>query len=84
MTPDELWEKHLRVKDGKPFVGYNSFLAALAEYGAAVRAGAIDDCWNAVNAYITRGPIDGNGCDELAKRNGMVLATNIIYSMVSR
>ena len=56
-------------------------LAAVKEQLADARRDAIAECWNAVNKYITHGPIEGNGCDELSKRNGMVLATNLIAAM---
>ena len=35
-------------------------------------------CWDEINYFIKSGPLPGNGCDESAQRNGLVLATNII------
>lgn len=31
-----------------------------------------------INQYIKPGELSGNGCDETAQRNGMVLASNIV------
>lgn len=41
---------------------------------------AVNACWEAVNAGINRGSLPGNGCDQTAQRNGLVLATNIILN----
>ena len=35
-------------------------------------------CWNEINVAIKAGPLQGNGCDDTAQRNGLVLASNII------
>ena len=36
--------------------------------------------WEKVNDAIKKGHLEGNGCDDQAQRNGMVLAANIIKS----
>lgn len=36
------------------------------------------ECMEEINALIKRGPLDGNGCDKTAERNGLVLAFNEI------
>jgi hypothetical protein len=36
--------------------------------------------WEQINQHIIKGHLDGNGCDETAQRNGLILATNIIFS----
>lgn len=38
---DDLWEKYAYRSDSPPHVTYTEFLAALAEYGEAVRAEAV-------------------------------------------
>lgn len=50
-------------------------------YAAGVEAGRKterQECWDAINKWIKRGDIPGNGCDETAQRNGMILASNLI------
>jgi len=50
MTPDELWEKYST--PGITGVMYESqFLAALAEYGAAVRARDVEICRDRANFF---------------------------------
>lgn len=41
---DELWEKHGNAIDGNIYMGKSGFLAALAEYGKAVRDGDAEIC----------------------------------------
>lgn len=36
------------------------------------------NCWFKVNALIKRGPLQGNGWDKTAERNGIILAANAI------
>ena len=36
------------------------------------------DCWDKVNALIVRGPLQGNGWDKTAERNGLIIAANTI------
>ena len=36
--------------------------------------------WCEINKYIKDGDLGGNGTDKNAERNGMVLASNIIFS----
>ncbi len=38
-------------------------------------------CWQAINQWIRMGSLQGNGCDETAKRNGLILAANEIAMM---
>ena len=48
---------------------------------AAMRAAMAEErmkCWNEINAAIKQGTLQGNGCDDSAQRNGLVLASNII------
>lgn len=39
-------------------------------------------CWNKIDALITRGETQGNGCDDLAQRNGLVIASNILMQRI--
>ncbi len=43
--------------------------------------GVLEEAWNAINARIKHGPLSGNGTDETAERNGLILASNIIMGM---
>lgn len=38
----------------------------------------LQEAWKRVNDWIVVGHLDGNGCDAVAQRNGMVLAANLI------
>lgn len=38
-------------------------------------------CWEEINKHIKTGKLQGNGCDEAAERNGLILATNIIFDL---
>lgn len=37
--------------------------------------------WDKINKYIKTGNLQGNGCDETAERNGLILAANIIFEL---
>lgn len=50
---------------------------------APERAATIRECWRAINAHISQGPLPGNGTDQTAERNGLVLATNILNGLFS-
>jgi hypothetical protein len=41
-----------------------------------IRADERRKCWEEVSALIQSGPLPGNGCDETAQRNGLILAAN--------
>ena len=34
--------------------------------------------WEAITAHIKTGQLQGNGCDETAQRNGLILAANLL------
>lgn len=38
----------------------------------------IRECWDAINAQIKEGNLPGNGWDESARRNGLIIAANIL------
>jgi hypothetical protein len=44
----------------------------------------VQACWNAINALIVEGPLKGDGWDETATRNGIVLAANVLAEMLDR
>jgi hypothetical protein len=44
---------------------------------------AYQRAWDAVNAFVKHGELQGNGCDESAQRNGLILATNVIMELKS-
>jgi hypothetical protein len=57
------------------------------EYAAGVEAGRKterQECWDAINQWIKRGELPGNGCDETAQRNGLILASNLIMERIGR
>ena len=39
-------------------------------------------CLDAVNVCITKGPLPGNGCDQTAERNGLILAFNCLSKLL--
>lgn len=41
-------------------------------------------CWEDINLHIVSGRLTGNGCDELAYRNGMIYASNLIMERINR
>jgi hypothetical protein len=49
----------------------------------AFRRAVIEECWGSVDALIVRGELSGNGCDDSAQRNGIVLAANALHSMLN-
>lgn len=43
------------------------------------------ECWNIINAAIEKrasGELKGNGCDDVATLNGLVLAANLILQHI--
>ena len=38
----------------------------------------IRECWEAINAQIKEGHLPGDGWDESARRNGLIIAANIL------
>jgi hypothetical protein len=56
----------------------DAILFALRETAQAAAAAEREKCLAAIDAHIAKGPLPGNGCDETAQRNGMVLAYNIL------
>lgn len=41
-----------------------------------------EDCLNEVSKLINNGPLEGNGFDETAQRNGIILAYNAICKLL--
>ena len=39
------------------------------------------ECWDRINSQIKPGQLLGNGSDETAQRNGLILAANMILEM---
>ena len=52
--------------------------AAVREMLAADRQAA----WDAVDAWIKPGALGGNGCDQTAQRNGLILAANVLMGRI--
>jgi len=38
--------------------------------------------WEEINALIKQGDLPGNGCDESAVRNGLILAANLLMRRI--
>jgi len=54
-------------------------------YSAGIEAGRRlerQDCWDAINKWIKHGDLPGDGCDQTAQRNGMILASNVIMERI--
>lgn len=43
-----------------------------------------NDCWEAINALIKPGPLQGDGIDKTAERNGLIFAANVIADMMRK
>ena len=59
-----------------------SFLAGARVAMEDSRRAVLQEAWNKINSYIKPGRLQGNGCDDTAQRNGMILASNIIMEML--
>jgi hypothetical protein len=42
-----------------------------------------EQAWEAVNAIIPQGELQGNGCDRQAQRNGTILAANVLQERIA-
>jgi len=66
---DELWEKYENAIDENIYMGKSGFLAALAEYGEAVRAEARKVCNANIAPVASRSEFEAgrnNGCHDCA------------------
>ena len=54
---------------------FNDMVRAIYEAGAKNERKII---WDEINSLIVHGELQGNGCDEMATRNGLVFACNTI------
>ncbi len=54
------------------------YYEGLLSLAGELRAASACNCWQRVNALIKQGDLPGNGCDETAERNGLILAANAI------
>ena len=59
---------------------YRDMLRACFKAGAARERQA---CWDEVNKLIVPGELQGNGCDDAAQRNGLILASNLIMGRIT-
>ena len=64
------------------FIREEGEMSSLSDEKGRARETVIRECWSAINSWIKPGPLPGNGCDESAQRNGMVLATNVLMGMM--
>lgn len=44
----------------------------------------LEQAWKEIDALIRRGELSGNGCDQQAERNGIVLAANKLQELIHR
>lgn len=49
-------------------------------YARATQPPGVCSCWETINALIKPGELQGNGCDQTAQRNGLILAANAILA----
>ena len=85
-------------KDSDPLADWRAFLSAVVggphaeaqytddqmrAYAAAAVATERQAAWDAVNKWILPGDLGGNGCDNNAQRNGMILASNVLMERMS-
>ena len=52
-----------------------------AEWERKIRADERKKMLELINSHIKPGRLQGNGCDDTAQRNGMILAYNLIYEL---
>ena len=58
-----------------------NIITALRATAEAARQEALKDAWDVVNALIVFGQLEGNGTDQTAERNGLVLAANAVMRL---
>jgi hypothetical protein len=68
------------IRDYADWQSIQRAIAALEK--GCTREAVIRECWDAINKYIKPGMLPGNGCDESAQRNGMILASNVLMDMM--
>lgn len=68
-----------RLKPGTELYALPPNLPALIEQA---RKDELQKCWGKINAAIKPGELYGTGCDEVAQRNGLILANNIIMDAI--
>lgn len=73
-------EAGLKLSNGSYWTNVSGTTADLHKFCDLVEAATRKKCWNEINAFIKTGELPGNGCDESAQRNGLVLASNIVSS----
>lgn len=76
------WNVSVRVSRKEPNEDLEAWLIKIADYQALIditRRAERRRMWEKINSYIKKGHLDGNGFDKAAQRNGLVLATNIIW-----
>ena len=56
-------------------------IQTLNTYADEIRRDERKHVWDEINKDIKYGSLRGNGCDETAQRNGLILATNIIFRL---
>jgi hypothetical protein len=57
---------------------------SVARLIALVQKQEAQACWDAINKWIKPGELQGNGLDDHAQRNGMILASNQVMERIMR
>lgn len=55
---------------------------SLERFATLVAERTKQECWDEINKWIKLGELQGNGCDDTAQRNGMILASNLISGLM--
>lgn len=55
---------------------------SLERFATLVAERTKQECWDEINKWIKPGELQGNGCDDTAQRNGMILASNLISGLM--
>lgn len=66
-----------------PVYSAEKLRAYAEEYAQALVLRERQACWDAINAHITSGELPGSGWDQIAQRNGLILASNIIGNRIA-
>lgn len=45
---------------------------------------ALQDAWDTINRMVVPGPLQGDGWDKTAERNGLIMAANVLFAAISR
>lgn len=75
-----------RIEDEAPENARAALQAAVERQQAEIdrlREEVLREVWDGINAMIKYGDLGGNGCDETAQNNGVILAANFVFGKIA-